>query len=333
MSGSKDWTLIKRDELNGDFHEVECSETEAIEVLSVGMGRLAKSPTSPPIGLLNLLRERVADLDVLGSEITEPQVLVRIVKKIFPSAVRQTFFEDHELFWRKGKIGLRELVGRRLSQCSDPTCDLFYHFSLATFGGSVWPSNSLPELRERTYGSELYRSPPADKKAMKILATSIHVPSQSEEFTIAALELQKELEDAIDLSLSSGRIIVSQETPAGDRFIPPRVAKTLSRDEMDDGYSFLLSSDLPESILGSKTSLPNKRKRAKDWLSRVWDYFLLSERQPSQEDLMTVIQEKFGLTANAAKEVVKGYAKEIEVPVGRIAQRKQVNISEIRGVN
>lgn len=337
MSTEEDWTLTRTKGGKGiepnEPVEIQCTELQAIALLESGDARLKKSPINPPQHLLDLLNARVHMIENLGPEISDPKIYGRIVEKVFKDSVRQTIVDGNTLRWRHGKIKLRQLAGRYLSQCSDPNCDLFFHFRLATFEGSFWTAAAFNSISDKVYGLELNRSAPALMNSLAVHAAAVLVPSGSMEFTYEALKLQGLFEVAIDRAISSGRIIVGQETPAGDRFVAPDAAAGLTREEMDDGYFFLPSIELPTSVIASNTLLHRKKIIAKAWIKKVCEHFSNLDRRPSQKDMVTVMCEKFELTENAASDALK----ESEWPTvwksGRISDAQKVKINEIKSLN
>ncbi len=334
MSEGEDWTLIAKP-IGGrqDPAEFQCSELEAIELLEEGKALLKKSPIHPPRHLLAMLEERVKMIELLGPETSEAKVCAKIADKVFSSSIRQTFVDGKTLTWKRGKIGLRQLVGRILSQCSDPSCDLFFVFRKATFCGSYAIGGEYKTLSDKIYGLELDRSPTSSMDSLAVHAAAVYVPSGSLEFTYEALKLQRQLEVAIDHAISSGRIIVAQETLAGDRFVAPGAAAKLKREDLDDGYFFVPSRDLPSSVVTSNTPLHRKKANAQNWLTATCDYFEKLGKRPSQSDLAIVMRQRFDLTENAARDVVAGSTWPAAWKSGRIPEAQKVSISEIRDLN
>lgn len=337
MTEKEAWTLKRtRDDEGIELDvpvEIRCTEPDAIEYLERGTATLVKSPCSPPYQLLELLTQRVGLIQRLGPETNNPDDLHKIVDKIFIGSIRQNFVDGKSLNWRSGIIELRKLVGRYLSQCPCLECDLFFEFRLATFGGSTWSRGEFNSVADKTYGLELDRSAPVSIDSLSVRAAAVHVPGGSQEFTHKALTLQREFEKTIGLALSDGRVLVSQETPAGDRFVAPDAAKNLTQRELANGYHFLPSIELPATVLASNKPLQKIKRDARSWVEKICQNCLEQGRRPSQIDVKFVMQSKFEISENAAKEVIKEANWPEGWSSGRIPDDQKIDIKEIRDIN
>ena len=204
--------------------EFSCPEIEAIDLVASGKARIKDRPECPPQEFLLMLENVVSNFDALGLPISDGEYQAKIGTSVFPGGVRQSLVQDSSLHWKRGKEGLRELVGRRLCERLEPNCDLFSLFRFAVFECiDLWPYNSK-EQKEQVYGQEYARARPKDLQDFAVDVYSEWHDSDWREFTFHALCLQADLEDTIRKGLADGRILVGQEARNGDRYIPPRVA-------------------------------------------------------------------------------------------------------------
>ena len=310
--------------------EVELSESEAIELIASGFAWPAERPSEPAYTLLEDLQAKVGNIELLGPCIENERQIKAVHEALFTGNLRRSFVEDRSVNWVQGKIGLRDIVGRRLSQSKHNDFDLFALFRCVTFTMAGLKSVRRSELERKIHAHEYgrRRSQSANDPNRSIFLAGLSEPWLT--FTVNALNLAADFECAIVEALRQGRILACQEARGGDIFLHPRVAASRQIKDFDDSYWFALSSELPLSIVKKMPPVGWLRERAKEWMEELYEHYKDSGRRFTGSDAQTVAQEKLeGLTPNSARDAWRAAnfpKKEFSNPKSNI----KIPIEEIR---
>ena len=285
--------------------EIELPEAKAIELIANGQAWFAEKPEVPPSALLHQLQTKVKLIEQLGPKLENSSQFAELNEKLFPHHVRQTFVDDCSVYWVRGKVGLRDLVGRRLSQWDSDEFDLFALLRLIAFASIPRWRGNQNDLQHHLHTHEYNRCHPGEREDYIPLIGFLSMTEDWVDFAYEAECLSADFEDAIRQGLAAGRILVSQETPMGDRFVHPNVASRMSVRDIDDSYCFALSSELPSSVFKKMPPLHARRKEAASWAGEAVAHFGGLNLRVTGTTAKTVMQLIFGLTANASKDAWK----------------------------
>ena len=159
------WTLLASctDKALGlvNNQRIRIEEQQAVALIDQGKARLAEKPVDPSTWLLRQLQEWMIP-DALGPEISTPSQQNAIDETVFSGGLRRLFVDGADLNWHCGKIGLREMVGTRLSEANGAKMDLFMLFRLAALECTDRWVNDPIGLRIHVYGEEYSRERPYD---------------------------------------------------------------------------------------------------------------------------------------------------------------------------
>lgn len=277
----------------------ELPMSNAMALIGAGYAWPVERPASCPKELLTWLQTCVSHVGELGPSVTSPKQLTAIEERILRNGVRQAVVGGQPLRWVRGKGGLRELVGRRLSNSE---ADVFEPFGLFRFlaleSVERWTFDSSG-FRAQLYGHEYSRRRAQDCNDLNYVFEG--TPSGwSVEDTLKALNLQADLEDAIRSGLAGGRILVSQEARAGDRLIHPEEAGAARIEDFDDSYWFVPTDDVAACIQEVISPLEWRRKQATRLARDIVQHFQDCVRKPTVQQIKRALQREFNLTANAA---------------------------------
>ena len=187
-------------------------ERDAINLIDTGIARLAQLPKRPPTYLPSVVKDLVTKIEFLGPAITDQSILTRINEEVFPRGIRQALVDGQALHWKRGKVGLRELVGTRLSQSRNQNLDIFFLFRFVAFECIDRWIHDRSGLKKQVYGQE-YASERPD--APDDFSIELHAQKYSSEwhaFAAEALHLQADFEALILQGLTEGRILVGPDT-------------------------------------------------------------------------------------------------------------------------
>lgn len=306
-------------------------ETQAVDLVTSGVAWPAGGIDRPPYILLSRVKEAMGRIELLGPPIEGEKKIDEIVAKVFPAAVRQTFVGGNTLVWAAGKVGLREMVGRQLSNSKDAEVEPFGLLRFVGLGGIGNSTYYSEEIRQKLYGDEYAREEPEDHDDFDRLLFNPGRSMEWREFLFQVLTLQGRFESLIVRALREGRILAAQTARAGDRFVAPVAAAAIPVGDISDSFQFALSSGLPRSLFERLAPLNTRRDAATRFIEDLNQQYAGSGRQFTSEDVKTIIQERYDLTPNAAKDAWAA-AKISKAKFRNIRKDIKIPIDELRAV-
>ena len=282
--------------------ETELPADVALELVLSQRAWISRKPDRPPYTLLQFLQGKIAQTELLGPPHLDVTQLAAIQEAVFAGGIRQSLVAGHPLKWWCGKTGLREMAGRRLSKIDDDRLDPFFLLRFLAFESAARWARNQEGLREQVYGQEYARKLPDPLDDFDVLLLSRELSGEWHDFTAEALTIQGEMEQVIAVALREGRILVGQQSAKGDRFMPPQVLGSTAVADLDESYFFALSSELQETSKVRLIPLHARRKTAAGWIEAAFEHFSKGARRFTAADAQTVVQEKFDLKPNAARD-------------------------------
>lgn len=278
---------------------------DGIELLESGDAIFAIDQVDPPFEIIGVLKERLRNLDVLGAPLNQPNLQEAIGKALVPHGIRQRAVQGYPVPWKSLDNNFRENISRKLlfrgPGFLDYTelCETAWHYHFRS------PRCNDLEIFSQNcsidYELEHGLAYAADFSGRDRLAYKV-VGKDWRSFRFELDKLSHQVSVAIKKAQDDGRIILTENSPGGERLVPPsQASRRLPSRDLKPFY--LLSSELPEIVLSSYQRNSREKLRARSWLERVEEQVCRGELKARYEDRIAVMMTKFNLTKSAAKSV------------------------------
>ncbi len=307
---------------------------EILDLLRRGIATVDPVQHAPPFALLDLLDECLGRVSVFGPSTNEFDLSAKVSTDVFAHGIRQNFVEGSELNWHSSGRDFWAATTRSLCRCPVADRNFFEqarsvmreHLSERADRVTVSAGLSNEQLRRR------HLVPRRTGNFLRRTRDYYELSQNWFEFYERHKEQEKTWNRVVRQALLDGRIIVSEATSRGDRFVPAGQTNKADFQARDAPYSFCFSSDLPGAWFATGKPLHIRRAWAGEWMVRVNNHFVEQGRRANAEDLKQVAMEKFHLSANGARKAKESVAEQFDDHVGRIPAEKKVKLSEIREI-
>ena len=315
---------------------IELPTEEAVRLVLSGEAELSVEQDTPPLAILEKVTELVSQIENLGPSATDAEVFENVSNVVFKNGMRQTYAAGQTLHWSSSFKEAKNLVEITLCSCPVAKCNIIAQLrTLCDHHTRNAPeANQSMELSKEQL--KKHRLVPHPKNGLILILDQWEYHQLSSDwfgFHEKLKELSAEIRTIFNQAITDGRILVGEDTPKGDRFIPPELARDLIFKRGKSNYKYLLSSNLPKDWFLKNETLAKTKANAKRWLERTYEAIEPSGKRWSQRDICVVLQEKFGLTPNAALDVCNNSDIPNRLKLGNIPTEERADIGVLRKYN
>lgn len=305
---------------------------EVAELIMSGRAVLDSNQTTPPKDLLDFVAAQMVKSDFLGPPLELTATRSMIESHVFRDNLRQKSVEGRVLHWAHGYMNALRMVAT--CRLRGQTNDLSIYdqlrevlFAYLQRCPSVYRPQA-PDFIEAFKEGLVPETPKTEPLDSIEIPGNFHVlPRNWYMFYRAFVSLSLDLEVNLANALESGRVIVSQDSSKGDRFVPPELLDDDPRRLRRD-YHFLATKDLPKKWF-REGSLDKRKSDAKKWANRLLAHVHEQGRRASRDDIQAAMERKFDLKPNASLNVWRACNNPNAEKSGRISVEERFYFNEI----